>query len=204
MTLLVPPSASLVKTSSLLEKVVADSNSGKVTFAYFLHQFERRSFAGIFFILAVLCLLPGVSVIAGFVMILPSVQLLLGWNVPAFPHFIDNKTIAVKRLRSWSSWLIPKIEWLEQYVKPRYLFLSSRSAQYLIGFVALVMAVIVAVPFPLSNFLPAFAMLFISIGMLERDGLMIGVGLLISLLAFLTSFAVVKVIYSSLMYFLGV
>ncbi len=203
MTISIPPSSELIKTSSLLEAVIAGSKSEEVTFAYFLRQFEQRSFAGIFFILAVLCLLPGVSIVAGFVMILPSLQLLLGRQVPAFPKVIDEKTISVDRLASWSQWLIPKIEWLEQYVKPRYLFLSSTAAQYLIGFVALVLAVIVAVPFPLSNFLPAFAMLFISIGMLERDGLLIALGLLISILAFLTSVAVVKVVYSSLLYFLG-
>jgi len=201
-------SSSSVDTSSLLDELMLDMNEAGIkqswmSFGYFLHLFGQRSYAGIFFILAVLCLLPGISILAGFVMILPSLQLLLGFSLPTFPTFIQQKQISVKRLQSCIRWLLPKLQWLEQFVKPRYLFLSSKLAMYLIGLVALLLSIIVAVPFPLSNFLPAFAMLFISIGMLQRDGLYIAIGLLISLLAFWVSISVVKLIFSWLMYFVG-
>ena len=182
------------KTSQMLKHFVDSIGDSNVSFAYVVQSFEQRSYAGIFFILAILCFLPGISILAGAVMILPSLQMLLGKKSPTLPKQLARMTISSDRLNHGFDWLMPRLIWLESWVKPRWEIFSSTIAKHIIGFVALLLAIIVAVPFPLSNFLPAAAMLFISIGILERDGLLIALGLIVSFIAFVLSFAVIKIL----------
>ena len=119
----------------------------------------------------------------------------LARKVPFLPDQLARINMSTKRLHKGCRWMLPKLRWLESWIKPRWLLLSSQYAKPFIGFVVLMLAIIVAVPFPFSNLLPAVAMLFIAIGLLERDGLFVAIGLGVSLIAVALSFTVVKIIY---------
>ncbi|MGH1429067.1 MAG: exopolysaccharide biosynthesis protein [Arenicella sp.] len=190
-----------IKTSILLSELLCEIPDENVDFGHFLGQFKERSYAGILLIFAVLYLLPGISVLAGLLMIYPSIQLLFGFKTPVFPAFIHRKRIQAKHLKSIGSRVVPKVEWLELFVKTRWLLMSSKMAQRFLGLVMLVLAIIVAIPFPLSNYLPAFAMFFIGIGMLERDGIFISIGLGVSFIAIAVSGAIVTLVHSWFIYF---
>ena len=191
------------KTSQLLTRLINELIiEKKVSFSVLTNTLQRRSFAGLFLILAILSFLPGVSILAGVVMILPSLQLAIGKKTPSLPNRLDRLNVSVKHLNHGFRWLLPKLNWLEGWVKPRWLFFSSQFMPKIVGLIALVLAIIIAVPFPLSNFLPAIAMLFIAVGMLEKDGVCIAIGLAISSVAIGLSLIVVKVLYFSLEHFL--
>ena len=53
-------------------------------------------------------------------------------------------------------------------------------ADRFVGVVALVMALVLTLPIPLGNRLPAVAIIIISLGLAERDGVWVGVGTLIA------------------------
>ncbi|MDZ4878894.1 MAG: hypothetical protein CLLPBCKN_008332 [Chroococcidiopsis cubana SAG 39.79] len=55
-------------------------------------------------------------------------------------------------------------------------FITSRLAQRLLGLFILLMAIVIALPIPLGNMLPAIAIVVISLGMSEGDGLLVIVG----------------------------
>ena len=53
--------------------------------------------------------------------------------------------------------------------------------EYLVGLVCLLLAVVLVLPVPLGNMLPALAISLLALGIMERDGLWILAGLATSL-----------------------
>jgi hypothetical protein len=64
----------------------------------------------------------------------------------------------------------PLLARAEKLLKPRLSFLVKDRAQNVIGAVCLLLAVVLMLPIPLGNMLPAVAISLISLGVLERDG----------------------------------
>ena len=190
------------KTSDLLIQFIKGSRGEhKISFSELTSVFQQRSYAGLFFILALLSFLPAISILAGLAMVLPGIQMLLGKKIPALPKRLNQTKVSVERLNRIFHWLSPKLIRLELWVKPRWFLMLSPAMHKFFGVVALVLAVIIAVPFPLSNILPAIAMLFISVGLLEKDGICIAIGLAISSIAIALSVMLVQGLYFSLEHF---
>jgi len=184
-----------LKTSTLLRSLVTDMPKDKVNLGDFIRYFQHRSYGGMFFILALLCLLPGVSILAGFVLILPSLQLLMGLSSPVLPSFLGKRTINSQRLQFSCHKVIPFVEKIEQVVKPRMGFMSSSILKRVIGLLVFLLALIVAIPFPLSNYPPALALLILSLGLLEKDGLLIVFGIIFSGVALAFGFILFNVVF---------
>lgn len=53
-----------------------------------------------------------------------------------------------------------------------------------IGAISLILAIIITLPVPLGHMLPGVAISLLALGLLERDGLAIGIGLATAVLAF--------------------
>ena len=62
-------------------------------------------------------------------------------------------------------------------LRPRAVALSQPPMEYLVGLVCLLLAVVLVLPVPLGNMLPALAISLLALGILERDGLWILAGL---------------------------
>jgi hypothetical protein len=71
----------------------------------------------------------------------------------------------------------------EKLLKPRMTSLALPPMEYMIGLVCLLLAVLLALPIPLGNMLPALAISLIALGVLERDGLWVLAGLITAGLA---------------------
>lgn len=61
-------------------------------------------------------------------------------------------------------------------LRPRLDIFIYPPAEYLIGLLCLILSVILALPIPLGNILPAIAICLFSFGILERDGLCVLLG----------------------------
>lgn len=171
------------KTSDLLKQTLTTLPNDVISLGDLLERLDRRSFSSVFLLLAMLCLLPGVSIIAGLVMIFPAVQMALGFSAPRFPRFIQEYRVAVLSLQKWGLRTVPLISKLEQFIKPRSSVFSQLIVQRSLGAFVVLLAIVVAIPFPLSNYLPAISVICIALGLLERDGLMIVCGIIIGMLA---------------------
>jgi len=182
-------------TSQRLNSFSKQLQTSDVSIAKLIESLPQQSFAGIFFILALLCFIPGVSIIAGVVLIFPSVQIILGQSSLALPNKIAQKNITSQRLLKGFQWLLPRLRFLEKRIKLRWQMLSSPTAYRVLGVVVLINAIIVAIPFPLSNILPAISLVFLSLGMLEKDGLFVVLGVLISAISVVVSWTVVNSLF---------
>jgi len=71
----------------------------------------------------------------------------------------------------------PWLEKAEGIMRPRLTFMAHRPAVYLVGLVSLIMAIILFLPIPLGNMLPSIVLCILALGILERDGVWILIGL---------------------------
>ncbi|PSB41873.1 exopolysaccharide synthesis protein exod [Cyanosarcina cf. burmensis CCALA 770] len=136
--------------------------------------------------LLVICALPealplpvaGVSAIIAIPLMLVSAQLSLGFSRPYLPKWLAKRRWKQKNLAKVVEKGLNYLAKAEKIVRPRWGFITSRLAQRLLGLFILLMAIIIALPIPLGNMLPAIAIVVISLGMSEGDGLLVVVGVL--------------------------
>lgn len=186
------------KTSVLLNRLVSELDGERVTVDHIVRELRRRSFGGLFILLAAFGLLPGLSFFAGLAMLLPAVQMVLGFRAPRLPGFIRRRELDVSGFSTLVRRIIPWVERLERFVKPRWLWLTLLPVPNLIGVAVIGLALVIMLPLPFSNLPPAIAMFCLSIGLLERDGMMIAIGLLVGLLAFVVGAVMAVVAFESL------
>ncbi len=129
--------------------------------------------------------LPGVSTVFGLMIMLIALGIILN-RVPWLPRQVLDRPISSEHLGAVmkrGSKLSAKIE---RFIKPRMRMLSATiTVNRLNGFVLLLggFLLILPIPFiPLSNMIPGYGILFLAIGMLQHDGLMILLGYLLNLL----------------------
>ncbi len=191
------------KTSILLRRVLAELPGGKVSVGYIMLQLRRRSFGGILIFLAALGLLPGLSLFAGLAMIMPALQMIVGFRTPFLPRFIRQREIESDRVRALGNKAIPWIEQIERVVKPRWLVLTQPPMPAIIGIFVIALALVLIVPLPFSNLPPAVALICFSFGLLERDGLMILIGLATAAVALTIGVSITYVAVEAVTLFLG-
>lgn len=92
--------------------------------------------------------------------------------------------LVVNRLSPW-------LKRAETCVKPRFWFLESRLSERLIGFFALVLAVVVFLPIPLGNWLPALALAIIGFAHSQCDGFGVLIGTAVGAVSLLVASFVV-------------
>lgn len=123
--------------------------------------------------------IPGVSTVFGAVIILIGVGVMMN-RLPWLPERLMTRQIATARL-------IPVLERganflgrLERFVRPRLIFFTGTAAMSRFnGLMLVASGVLLMMPLglvPFSNTLPALAILFLAVGMLQRDGVFILLG----------------------------
>ena len=71
----------------------------------------------------------------------------------------------------------------------------------IIGVLVFGLSFFVIAPLPLTNLLPALALASFAVGLIARDGLMIGIGLLLAIVALAVGYFVALLAYETLMQF---
>jgi hypothetical protein len=155
-----------------------------------------RSFVPLMIIFAlpnVFAFVPGSSVITGLPLMFISVQLVLGRPSAWLPKILNDRSIEHGTFTRIVAQATPWIEWVERMARPRYWPLSRLSAERIVGFASLVMAVFMFLPIPFSNSLPAVSVIMLALSLSECDGLWLAGGVITSLI----STAIVVVIFAA-------
>lgn len=124
---------------------------------------------------------PGTSLISGIPCLLLSWQLIMRRKAAWLPqrvlnHEITEDTVKLIRVR-----VVPKLFWVEKFIKPRYWPLSPGNDEFAIGVVCLIMSVLLILPIPLGNWSSAIVMTILALALLQRDGLLLLIGFLSSI-----------------------
>ena len=180
-----------------LSEIVTDlarEAAGPVSIARLRDELGDRSFAAILVLFALFNLLPlppGSTLIFGIPLMLVSGQMVLGYRSVWLPRFMLDKSISAERFRAAAARMVPMLQRLERTVRPRHWPFSGALGDRLIGFAAFILSVVVFLPIPLGNWLPAFTIAVLGIALSERDGVLFGAGILLGIASFAVIGAVV-------------
>lgn len=124
--------------------------------------------------------IPGVSTVFGAAILLISVSRLIGREL-WIPSKLEHRVIGTRKLRPLLRKALSWLKKLERVSKPnRIQWLVATGAVAFFNNAALILgAVLLMMPFgliPFSNTFPAVAILFLAIGLLQRDGVCILLG----------------------------
>jgi len=173
--------------SELLAEHAHTVRSERVSFADIADFLGTRSIGAWLLMLALPMVLPvpapGISVLFGVPLMIISTQLALGGRRAWLPAFILRQSMARTDYVALVARMQPAVERFERHVRPRALWLANDWAKIPIGLICLVLAMIITLPIPLGHVAPGTAICLLALGLMERDGVVIGIGFAAAALA---------------------
>lgn len=170
------------RLSDLLQAVVDAPSSAeeRIYLRGLIDSFGNRAFGALIFIfalpVAVPIAIPGISALLGAPLLLLTWQLMRGHGQPWLPEVMRNRSVRRKDFGSIVSRVLPWVRWLERLVRPRLSMLAIGRAERIIGALAFALALILFLPVPFGNTVPALAVAILALALLERDGIAVLVG----------------------------
>jgi hypothetical protein len=151
-----------------------------------------RSFGWCIVLFALINLIPMPlgSMIMSLPLILVAGQMALGLPKLRLPQAVMRREVGRKRFQKVVMRLRPLLRPIERIVRPRHAMVFTPRNEQAIGLVLLAVSVALFLPFPLSGYLPATALLVTGIGLVERDGLVTVAGVGLGLVAVAVTAAV--------------
>lgn len=185
-----PPRHPSTSLSSLLSDFAEKFTNERVRVRDITESLGQRSFGFILLIFALpnslpIIGIPGVSTITGLPMLFVAVQMALGHQRVYLPRWIADSSIATTSFQTLIRKAVPWLQRVEKLMKPRINFLTHRNAERWLGAFCVSLAFLLALPIPLGNLLPALGVLFIALGLIERDGVCVLAGLTIGITAWI-------------------
>lgn len=145
---------------------------------WLMGHLRKRSFGMIMLLLALVAMVPGISIVAGLLLMIPAFQMLAGRPAPIFPRRIANRPLPTRHLAALVQRAVPVLRYLEKIVHPRWPT-PFEATKRLVGIVVMILSTaVVFAPVPLSNVVPALLIALISLAYLEEDGLVLSIALL--------------------------
>lgn len=149
---------------------------------------QGRGFALMLMLLALpFCVLPvpGLSTPFGVAVFLGGMRLTLGQQ-PWVPQYVRRRQFPPEKMRRLLGGAIKLARTIERIARPRMQFLQTWPGMMnLIGFgiASAGLLLLLPLPIPFSNTLPAWAVVLLTAGMIERDGLLVLLGHILAVAA---------------------
>jgi len=170
------------KLSVELAELSARAGDRAVTLREVIYTLRGRAYLLLVVLLALPFLqpvpLPGLSTPVGFAIVLIALRLALGQR-PWLPMKIQRARLPAGFFGKVVTFTARLLRFLESVLKPRWAILTDTPLlNQLHAIVILVSAAILLLPLPipLSNLLPAWAIFLVACGMMERDGVFLVAG----------------------------
>ncbi len=199
-----PHGADTKRLSALLEEIAADPERERISIADLMEAMQLRAFGALLLIFAlpnVVPTPPGTSAILGLPLVYLTLQLMLG-RTPWLPKFIKDRSMSRGDFAAVVRKIAPMLARAEKLLKVRMEEFTTPTAERAVGALCLALAIVLFLPIPLGNMLPAFAISIIALGILERDGLWIVTGAAIGAVSLLIVWGVVWALVKTVAYLL--
>lgn len=168
------------KPRRLSDIVKSIDTTQDLTIGTLVDAFGERAFGALMFVFAVPNVVPtppGTSAVLGLPLVILTFQLMIGRQVLWLPQVVRKRGISGAMFEGFARRAVPVMIRFERVLKPRLTVLTATDlAERLIGIVAFALAVILFLPIPLVNILPAAAIALMALGLAERDGVAVLAG----------------------------
>lgn len=185
---------------------LANGDQERVSVGSILHAFGDRAFGALLLVFALpnaLPMPPGTSAVLGAPIVFIAFQLMIGRPVLWLPRFITERSMRREDFGTLAGKIEPWVRKLERLLKPRAQLLTTSFADRLTGGACFALSIVLALPIPLGNMPPAIAITAFALGMIESDGVAIGVGWLGTFVSFAILAGFWAVIATGFQYFTG-
>lgn len=167
---------------SVILREISQADTPTVSIGELTERFGGRAMGALLLVFGLACTLPlppGGTTIFGAPLVLLAPQLVFGSRAPWLPARLRARTIATADLRNGLPPVLRLLERVEAVSRPRLLFLFGPLGERAIGLVCTVLALVLILPIPLGNILPAASVSLLSLALVQRDGVLalLGYGL---------------------------
>ena len=184
------------KTSDLLEDFVTKGNEDIISLFDIRDALHHRGFAILMLLIALplsipLPVPPGFTTVWSLPILLFSFQMLYGRQYPWLPNWIGKKTFKRKSLASIIEKSARFLRKMESITKQRLNIFTNTFGEKIYSFMSLILSISIAIPLPLTNFVPALGIVLMSIGMINKDGVIFISGILVGIVGLFISSIVI-------------
>lgn len=172
--------ATPMRTSDVLRTLRRHLPPDRVTLGDLVAALGERSLGTILLALSLPTVAPvplGVSVLFNLPLLLFTIRLLFGRDHARLPAWLLRRSVEPATAARMLDAALPRLSGIERMLKPRFRPLAGIDRAPWFGVFCFVLAVIAFVPVPLMGWLPGFALLFVALGLIERDGVAVAFGL---------------------------
>ncbi|MFO0388349.1 MAG: exopolysaccharide biosynthesis protein [Alphaproteobacteria bacterium] len=195
------------KISDILTALSQHFSSQTVTIGELRDALSGRIYGVFLLVLALPNLVPfpvpGLSAITGLPLLLLTIQMIFNRTTPWFPKAVLNRTIKTDHLHKVCSGAFPYLHKMERFVMPRFMWLVRYPADRVIAAICVFLSLVIMLPIPFGNALPALAICFFSIAILQRDGLFVILGVLCAIASVAVIASVLTTILMAVLHFWG-
>jgi hypothetical protein len=145
--------------------------------------FGGRATGALLLVFGLACTLPlppGGTTIFGAPLVLLAPQVVLGSSAPWLPARLKARSMAIADLRRGLPRVLVWLERVEAVSRPRLPFLFGPWGHRAIGITCTALAVVLILPIPLGNILPAASVSVLSLSLVLRDGVLALLGFLLA------------------------
>jgi hypothetical protein len=183
------------RTSALLREFLSQHHEPRVSLGALRDALGDRGFGVLLFIFALPNLIPVniplLSAVLGLPLVLLAAQLSYGCHKPWFPHWLTHRSFPHHTFVAVVERALPGLERTEMLLRPRLNFILSWTGERIIGFAVLILALVLTLPIPFGNWLPACAIAIVGLAIVEKDGLAALAGLTVGAVSLLVAGTVV-------------
>ncbi|WP_168333894.1 exopolysaccharide biosynthesis protein [Rhizobium anhuiense] len=171
-------------TARLREMLELARVKGGLSIGEALEAMGSTSIAFTILLLAIPALtpIPGpFGMVFGTALALVSLQIVAGGRKVWLPAVLRNRQVSFAALDLVVGHAVPVIARVEKIVRADRLELfTGPKVQALLGIPVFLLAVVIALPIPFGNILPVFSLVVLAVALMERDGLVTLIGLLLT------------------------
>jgi len=183
------------RTSAVLREFLETETSERISLGALRDALGDRGFGVLLLIFALPNLvplnIPLLSAVLGLPLVLLAAQLTYGRPRPWFPDWLKNRSFPRAGFKAVVLRTLPALERAERLLRPRLTGLLSWTGERVVGGIVLFLALILTLPIPLANFLPAFAIAIFGLAVVEKDGAAVLAGIAVGVASVIVAGAVV-------------
>jgi hypothetical protein len=137
----------------------------------------------------------GYSTVFGILILILAGQMLAGRKTPWIPEWALKKQLSLHLRSGIKSFLGRVFHYSELFVKPRFHVLGGKVMVWSSGITIALMAILMIIPIPGTNTLPAMIIFLTGLALSEEDGLLLLISILVGFVAALIYFTLLSVIF---------
>jgi hypothetical protein len=181
----------LVAASVVLQRLHDEVPTDHFTLGWLMHSLHKRSFGIIMLLIALVAIAPGLSIVAGLLLMIPAFQMIAGKTAPVFPRRIATRPLPTRHFVAVVQRSIPVLRYLEKMVHPRW-HTPPEATKRLVGAVVVMLsATLVFIPIPLSNVVPAAVIALIALAYIEEDGVLLSIAVVAAVIVLTLAIAAI-------------